>query len=330
MKNIIKNLAKKKKTVIPVGIAFLLVVFMFIPPVQAAAISAMSIFRVGDTKTINITMGDIQDIMTYFKQSGALSGELDKAKAASNDTQDGQAAQLIGQNGQLSDQLTGQLKDQLSSVYKSISKTSDFKAFSFKLPGSLKSETPQLYEIDPQAQTFTINTDEINKELTACGIDASIDASLNGETVTVNTPPAIVAQYPDLLIGASQGIYLDASNKTVETLWNNIINMPFIPEDLRSQLANIDVKSRDVYLPVIMGIGRETSIGSTVGYIYSVKDLSQISALLPEGAQGIMNSDKFAGMQDASALIFTKNGILYCVAGNKSDSELTQIAKGIR
>jgi hypothetical protein len=299
----------KRKNIAILAIVAVLAGSMFIPPVQAAAESALSVFRVSDAKTITISVTDIQDIAGYAKQLEA---------GMKND----QATGETGSKGLVDPQKTVDVK----SILNPLANPKDFTAFSITLP-HINAETPKLYSIASNSKTFTLNTADINAELAKIKANP-ISNSYNGTKITVNTPPAAIAEYPDFTLIETQGVYVDAPSNAVNALWNEFTSLPMIPADLSSQLAAIDPTSRDVYLPVIEGLGRGTDLGVTTGYIYSAKDLAQVATMIPN----LATASEVTKLQNenASALIWTKNGVLYILTGNKSDSELSQIARNIR
>jgi hypothetical protein len=218
--------------------------------------------------------------------------------------------------------------EKAESEVKTLSDIRAFTAFPFSLPTALKDETPDLCAADSQSQTVTLDTVKINTSLQKLGVSALLDTSLNGAKLTVSSPPVIVAEYADVLLAAAQSIYVDAPDDVVNSLYASFLSIPAIPDNLRAQLAAIDPKTRDVYLPIIEGLGRETSLGGATGYIYSSGDMSQVLGMLP----GFADDAQLAQLQseNASVLIWVKNGVLYCLAGALSDSELSQIARSIR
>lgn len=297
----------KKKNLAILAVVAVLSGSMFIPPVQAAAESALSVFRVSEAKTITISVTDIQDMANYAKQLQAgVKNDQATGETGSKDTADFQKAA-----GFMLSPLAG---------------PEDFTAFRISLPRNNK-ETPKLYSVASQSKTFILNTAEINAQLAKLKANP-IDNSLNGAKITVNSPQAAIAEYSNFTLVETQGVYVDAPGNTVNTLWGALTGQPMIPADLRSQLAAIDPTSRDVYLPVIEGLGRGVNIGVTTGYLYSAKDLAQVASMIPNLAP----ASEVTKLQNknASALIWTKNGVLYVLAGNQSDSPLSQIARSIR
>jgi hypothetical protein len=301
----------KKRYALLIAAAFIACV-IFIPPVQAAAESVLSVFRVADTKLITISVNDVQEILTLLKDAEAKQAEHPQETVPQSEI------------GSIIQQILGKAESDI----KPIGSVGDFTAFPFSLPEAMDGELPQLYAADSQTQSVTLDTTKISAELKELGAAVTLDQSLNGTTVIVNTPPAIVAEYADVLFAATQNVYVDAPDAVVNQLWSALISIPAIPENVRAQLQAIDPKTGDVYLPVIEGLGREADLGGTTGYVYSSGDLAQVLGMLPDFADDTHRAE----LQDlnASVLIWTKNGVLYYLAGEKSDSELIQIARSLR
>jgi hypothetical protein len=280
---------------------------LFIPQVSAAAESVLSVFRVAEVKTISVTVNDLQDMMTYARQHG--------------DTQKEAAQTEIGA-------ALHQLLGKAESDIKPIESIRDFTAFPFSLPTALKDETPKLYAAGTQAQSVTLDTSIINAELKELGATTLVDEKYNGAVITVSTPAAAAASYADVMLAETQNIVIDASDDVMNNIWSAIMSIPAIPENIRAQLISIDPRTRDIYLPVIEGLGREIDLGSTTGYLYSSGSLAQVLGMLPD----VADAKTLAELQNAgaSALVWTKDGVLYYLAGEKTDSELAQIARSIR
>jgi len=280
---------------------------MFIPTVQAAAESALSVFRVSYAKTITISVTDIQSIADYAKKTEAAMKNEKIEETKSKGLENHQKAVDI------------------KSILNPLKDPKNFTAFSITLP-HINTDTPKLYSIDSYSKTFTLNTANINAELTKIKAKP-ISNSFNNTKITISTPPVAIAEYPDFTLIETQGVYVNAPDNVIDSLWKHFATLPMIPTDLSSQLLAIDPTSREVYLPVIKGFGHETNLGTTNGYIYSAKDLAQVAAMVPD----LATANEVAELENdnGSALIWTRNGILYILAGIKSDSELSYIARNI-
>lgn len=300
-----------KKRFIVLGVVAIVVCSILIPPVRAAAESALSIFRVEETKTIRITVSDLEDMMAFMKNEGAAL----KPGAGAPDEQ------------ALPEDVT-ELMERVKSEVRTLTDIREFNAFPFTLPAALKGETPTLSAVESQTQPITLDTAKVNETLKKLGATTLLDVSLNGTEFSVSTPPFIVAEYDDVILAATQTARIDAPDDVLSGIKSGILSIPAIPEALRAQLAAINPRTRDVYLPVIEGLGRETDLGGATGYIYASGDLAQVLGMLP----GFADDAQLAQLQseNASVLIWTRDGVLYCLAGALSDSALSQIARSIR
>lgn len=293
-----------KKRFVLLAAAAVLAAAIFIPPVRAAAESVLSIFRVADVKTIRISVQDLKDMAVRLEQEGAAAFE------------DGEARQILTQ-----------LLEKVESEVRPLSDVREFTAFPFSLPAALKDETPVLYAVSSQAQSIVLDTAKINAALLELGASVLLDGSMNGTAVTVSTPPAVMAKYDGVVLAATQTIYIDAPEDVLNSLWKSFLSIPAISDGLRAQLAAISPKTRDVYLPVIEGLGRETGLKGTTGYVYASGDLARVMEMM-SGLAGRTPPQELRD-ENASVLIWLKNGVLYFLAGEKSDSELSQIARSI-
>jgi Fe-S-cluster formation regulator IscX/YfhJ len=298
-------MAKFKKRLALLAAAAVIASAVLIPQVRAAAVSALSIFRVADTKTIRITVNDLQNMMTFLDQQ-------DDAQDPDTSGDGGKLPGLIERAESGTRQLTG---------------VDEFTDFPFSLPTALKDETPALYAVGSQAQAVTIDTDKINAALSELGAAVPLAGSLDGAVVTVSTPPAVVAEYPNVTLLATQTVSIDDPAGVMDGIKASLLSTQAISDDLRAQLQAIDPMTRDIYLPVVEGLGRETGLGGTTGYLYTTADLAQVIGNLP----GFDDDAHLEQLQNANAtaLIWTKDGVLYCLAGQLSDSELTRIARSI-
>ncbi len=296
-------MVKFKNRFILLGAAIIIACAVLIQPVRAAAVSALSIFRVADTKVIKITVNDLQSLLTFIDQE--------------NGAQDTNAPEPA----------LHELFEKAASELKPITSVGDFTDFPFSLPTALKDETVALYAAGSQAQTLMIDTDEINAELIRLGATVPLGSGLDGANVTVSTPPAIIAEYPDVTLLATQNIAIDDPAGIVDEIMVSLLSTPAISDELRAQLQAVDPTTGDIYLPVVEGLGRETRLGGTTGYFYTTSDLAQVLGQLSDFA-GDTHLDQLK-TENTSALIWTKDGVLYCLVGQLSDSELSQIARSI-
>ncbi len=295
----------KKKLITTLGITFITSLALFIPSVQTFAVSALSVFRVNDLKTIKITVADIQEAVDYFENNKSNYEDLHSEQIVNN-------------------YFSYQPSNVKNVVPKELNSVNEFTDFSFKLPRELKDETPSIEAVDSNSIKFSLNTEGINKTLSKLDNSLLLDDNLNGTEISITTPAMVVAKYnnSEILLFATQNIVFDTKADAKQEIFNTLINLPIVPTNIRSQLANINIESQDIYLPVLVGVGRETNINGSTGYIYAMSDLKLFVQTLPFN----MN---ISDAENISALVWTKDGVLYCLTGNKTDGELLNIARSI-
>ncbi|MDR1539326.1 MAG: hypothetical protein LBU32_15275 [Clostridiales bacterium] len=298
----------KKKGFIALGFAAVLAAVIFIPSVQAFAISALTIFRVADLKTIQVTASDIEEFIEFSKNNEDYPAyETAPAFIKEEGTAEPESVKLNA--------------------------ASEFKEFSFNLPKELDGETPSIFARESYVINFALDASSLNAQLSDAGLNP-IQENFDGARIGVNIPPIVGAEYEDLILLATQGFYVDAPDGLLDELKQSYLQLPFLSDNLRLQLASIDPKSRDIYLPVLQGFGKETEIGSTTGYIYTLGDLRLAASEISEIAPSIPPSD-LQGFEDEvlgyqSVLVWINDGALYALLGNQTDSELSKIARSIR
>jgi len=323
----------KRKLFIYAPLVFVLGLLAFVKPIQTFALDALSIFRVNDVKTLEITVADLQEGIQNFS---AL-----KDKAIEKETSHKSLINILSKE-----------KPEITTL----ATAKDFKAFRLKLPQKLESQTPKISAIDSHAIKFTLNTEANNEILKTLESPALLLSSLNNVEMSLNMPAAALAKYEDVLFFATQKPALEAPNATKEELKDLMLQMPFIPNNIRQQLAEIDLDSKDIYLPVLVGFGREVDLGGRIGYIYTMSDLKGFTETLPADLisqekemkheskhETKLGEEKLASMKEmhekfkkdmpnldnASVLIWTKDGVMYSLVGNQTDAELSKIARSV-
>ena len=302
-----------KKRILQLTLVITVIVSLFIPQVQAFAISAMSVFRVDSARTITITMMDIEEMMAYLEEHQDLFQQL-------RDNHLGEHGDLTEKEHAAREHFERDMSQYL------LTDISEFNAFPVQLPQALSDETPVFSASDASITELTLDVEGINTLLAQMHGVPLFDESLNETIVEVHTPAVLVAQYEDseMLLVATQMMHIEASANVKESLRTTLLTMPFISANLRGQLAAIPIDSRDIYLPVIAGFGREVSIGNYIGYIYASGDLSM---LVDQMGDGLLTHDV---ANDASVLVWVQDGVIYILAGSNTDNELIDIARSMR
>jgi len=340
----------KRKMFILTSLVLMLALITFVKPVQTLALDALSIFRVTDVKTLQITIADLQEGM----QTLTNLKEESKGKTMEHTS-------LINVISQPQHEVT-KLKE-----------PEEFDAFKLRLPRELEAQTPEISAMKSGKMSFTLNVEACNELLKALRSPKQLSSNLNDVEMSMVSSAAAYAKYDDVLFLATQKSYLEAPQAAKQELRDVMLELPLIPMNLRQQLAEIKEDNSDIYLPVVVGFGRKVDLGGENGYIYTLSDLKGLTETIPqdmiaprshsqaledikseshEVAMAEINQkmiskygeEKFAAlkeahtmataempnMENASVLIWTKDGNLYGLIGDKTDAELAKIARSVR
>lgn len=302
----------KKNTKFMVITAAALALVIGVPQVQAFAVSALSIFRVGDTKTITITLEDIAQMTESAKLYAQEKEGYDLENKEFPHDKEAMKAEFEAAHGEKPGYLT-------------LTNVNEFAGFDVNLPRDLKNETPELYATEVFEKTFEMK---------------------EGESVTVAMSPMLVAKYEQVVFMATQGFSDTVSAQVKEEMWEKVLSVPILTENIRAQLAAIDPTTNDIYLPVITGVSREADLGGRTGYLYSASDMKMLmgeefSSMMPSGMNEELNAElneelnaelneELNSELTGNVIIWTKNNVLYVLAGEVSDSELIAMARSVR
>lgn len=284
----------KKKRIVSFLLVGVLIAALFIPQVNAFAMDVLSNFRVGQTKTINITLDDVAQMSATMQTyaEAAENGDLDDALSEQYETvapaYDHETPDTAAEGTELED-------------------IDGFTAFPVNLPRSLEGEPVSLYATAVQEKTFVTE---------------------DGTEVRVALSPSLLAKYDNVLFAATQGISDTLSSEQRAQLHQQLVDLPIWTENIRTQLSAIDPDTKDIYLPVLTGISREASIGSTTGYFYGMTELQGLAGALPEAFDALDDADAQAS-ENLNVLVWTKDGVLYMLAGNLPEAELIEAARSV-
>ncbi|GEM_PF-1320044 len=340
----------KKNISILASVVLMLALITFVKPVQTLALDALSIFRVNDVKTLQITMADLQEGMqTLTNLKEEFKGKTLEHKSPIN------------------------VVSKPQHKVTKLNKAEEFKAFKLRLPRELTAQTPEISAMDSSKMTFTLDVAAGNELLKALRSPKQLSSNLQDVEMSRVSSAVAYAKYDDVLFLATQKSYLEAPQAAKKELRDVILDLPLIPTNLRQQLAEIKEDNSDIYLPVLVGFGRKVDLGGENGYIYTLSDLKGFTETIPqdmiapgsqtqslEGLKGQshevsmdemsqqliskygeekfaalkeahkMASEDMPNMENASVLIWTKDGNLYGLIGSKTDAELAKIARSVR
>lgn len=289
-KGVFTMLSKYRAAATAAAIVLAIAVSFSFGSVRTAASELLTIFRVEKVKTVNITPADLAGIEKAMREGV---GQVD-----------------IDNFGKL--EFAGKQKTEKTTM----EEASVAVDFTIKLPASLAGySSPELYVNSGGSLDFTLDTVNTNKFLQSFGSEKLLPDELNGKTFTVKMPAQITAEYHGagdsrIIIGQGRSPELIAPGSDVLAIRDALLAIPFLPDNLRSQLASINDWQHTFIVPSIEGSSREVKVAGTEGVFISQ----------PDGLE--------AG--GASGLIWQKGGVVYGVCGKLTLEEALDIANSMK
>jgi len=233
-----KTLMKKyRKLTTGLVAAVLLVAFLMVPQVRTYAGELLALFRADKIQMVTITPQDIQQIQNFFESGKNTPIDIDDI---------GKIAIVEGGFNQ--------------TVYAS---AAEAKAGGVNLPASPEGYTVSNVCVQSAAKVdMTLNTDTINAAMKNLGSEAIFDDSLNGKTFSVMWPGFTDINYQGSSAQPFAGFAYTVMNSPeiqapsmtdIDKLRTTLLQLPFIPENIRSQLAGIDDWQNTLPVPAIQG-----------------------------------------------------------------------------
>ena len=289
-------LNKYKKGAIAAVLVTAVGISMTFPPVQAAAQSFLQIFRVNKVATVKVTEQDLSEIQNSLANldGGSSTLDLDKFGALTADN-------ISSTNQDMS------MEEARGSV--------DFDIKEIKnLPFKAEATNPSVMK--PGSMKFKLNTDEVNKFIKSLGGNALLPDDLNGKEFTVKLGGEVTMPYSgsdesDYLtlteiaspeIGVPDGVDADSVRKT-------ILQLPFIPQNIREQLSGIDDWEDTLPVPADDEHTKDININGKPGLLY------------------LSDYDDY----NYYNVVWADDGVIYNLNGNfKNEQEAIKTARSVR
>jgi hypothetical protein len=258
--------------------------------VRTAASELLTIFRVEKVQTISITPEDMTSIEKAMREGTGAVDVDNFGKFEFNGNQ-----------------------ETVKATMDEAKRTVDFP---IKLPAGITGYSgPEIYLNAGGTMSLTLDTVNINKMIQSFGSNKLLPDDLNGKTFTVNIPAQITAKYKGLenntiIVGQSRSPELIAPGADVLAIRDALLALPFLPNNLRSQLASIDDWQHTIIVPNVDGSSREVKVNGAEGVFISQ----------PEGSK----------TDDISCLIWQKDGVVYAVSGRLTMEQALDTASTMR
>lgn len=262
--------------------------------VRTAASELLTIFRVEKVKTVSITPSDISRIEKAIRDGAGQVDIENFGKVEFNGKQSSSRVTLEEARGAVD--------------------------FQLKLPISLPDgyREQEFYKNSGGALNLTLDTEKTNQIIKSLGSEKFLPDELNGKTFTVKIPATVNARYAGpndshIFIWQGRSPELTASGVDVVSIRDALLALPFLPDNLRNQLAAINDWQHTFLIPDFGGTSREVDVA---------------------GSQGVFITPPADGSAERrdnpNSLIWQKNGVVYAISGHLTLEQALQMAASMK
>jgi hypothetical protein len=304
----VRRTAWTRYAAIAAAAAILLGSFAF-APVRNAAAGLLRVFRVQNVQTLTLTEADLQKLGSAL-ESGSGRVDLESFGEAWIDGARAEPKQVT-----------------LAQAQAAVD-------FPVLLPKDAVG-TPVITLSPAQSYKFKLKVDAINQALVAYGSDRTLPNSLDGKVFSIMIPPIVVAQYgtpageyrKEVLAGAKPGEapfdlgqarspeLVVPEGVDAAQLRDVLVNLPFLPESVREQLAAVTDWQSTLIIPNVDGTARDITIGGTPAVVVS-----------PQGAARDLR-EKMGPLPDSAMVIWNQGGVVRALGGAISEEKAIALAK---
>jgi hypothetical protein len=239
------------------------------PQVRVEANQFLSLFRVDQFEVVTLTPNDISEIENWVSENkdGTLDlkgiGQLEMSETAGE-------PQFFG------------TKEQAEEA-------------GYLVPGLGDMDIEGVNVVPASTITFTLDVEKANQLLTQLGSDQQFEAQLDGKPFTVSTFEAV---HTDYMMEERTVSYMHTQSPeinvpegvSIEQLKATLLSLPFLPENVKAQLAGID------------------NIESTLPIPYAATEGSEMTEVSVGNAQGVaVESDEH------SYIVWQENGDIHTI-----------------
>lgn len=287
-KGVLNYMLKHKKLAAAACAALFVTACITIQPVRAAIENALAIFRVENMKGITITLDDMKQIQNQLANG---KGEISLDKMGSIKMHGGESRALSKEDAL-------NLPD-----------------FTVAFPAALSGEVPDINIVEPASIDFALNVKNVNQIMKSYGAKKLLPNNIEGKTFKVELSSQVTMHYniKDSYITILQTKSPEITvpeGVNVDEVYNAVVDMPILPQNLQAQLKSIKDWKSTLYIPVVEPEMAEVDIN---------------------GARGYMTKD-YGDSEDAheNAVIWYDNGVIYAVSGRIDSGEILKIARSMK
>ena len=292
-KGVFSMFAKYRSAAVSAVVVLAIAATFSIGSVRSAASELLSIFRVEKVATISITPEDMANIERSIREGA----------------------------GQVNIENFGKLafSGKIESLRVTQAEAGEALDFQLKLPAVIPDgfEVREFNKTTGGTMDLTLDTVKTNEVIKSLGSSKLLPDELNGKMFTVKFPVTVQALYAGpndnrVMVLQGRSPELVAPGSDVAAIRDALLALPFLPDNLRRQLAAVDDWQHTILVPDIDGSSREVSVAGQQGVFVT-------SGAGDNHGQGNINS-----------LIWQEDGVVYAIAGNLDLEQALQMAASMQ
>jgi hypothetical protein len=246
---------------------------------------------------------------------------------------DGRLGKTIGQL--ISDNVIVTMKPGEPQVATSLEQASELAGFRVRLLSS-RADPPQLKVQGETAFHMTVNRDRLQEIVNEAGhSDLQLPASLEGATIAVHIPKAVLAQYGNCWNPPGRG----ETNSVPQGNANGCVDLAQVPSPTLSVPSDLNMEQLAEMAMQVGGMSAEDArafcqtVDWTSTFVLGIPRGTSYQTVEVDGVQGTLidlphRRDRRNG-PPRYALLWVRNGIIYALSGEGSSAEAVPLAESL-
>ena len=265
---------KYKKIAAAVCLAASITLCVTVQPVRAFISEALNIFRVENVKGFMVSYTDMEEIRQQLEQK----------------------------NGEIDVDSIGKIKREGFEVRKvPVDEAKAVAGFPVLLPADAKYGSIEITASEPGKISFTMKIENVNEALKSFGAKRLLPENLDGKTFTADFAYQVNYSYNiggnSYFVSQTKSPELSApADVNVDEIYDCLVELPLLPEDIQRQLKSIKDWKNTIYLPVVDAEPQEVDINGAKGFIAEKRNGGWLLVWYAEGT--IYSVDSSAGKEE--------------------------------
>lgn len=254
-----------------------------VQPVKAFISDALNIFRVENVKGFKVSLADMEEIRQQLEQKA----------------------------GEINIDSIGKIKSEGFGARKvSVDEAKAAAGFPVLFPLDAKDGNIEMTATEPGKLSFTMKVNNVNEALKSFGAQKLLPENLDGKTFTADFAYQLNYSYNNggnfYRVSETKSPELGVpTDVNVDEIYDCLVELPILPDDMRQQLKSIKDWKNTIYLPVVDAEPVEVDIN---------------------GIKGLMAERKNKGWM----LAWYNDGTIYSVDSNAGKDDVLQFARDMR